>query len=124
MENKISKIVVVDSNEGFSQSIKDYFLESKNDLRVVSCFNNIIDAIDYISDNEVDIVVADIMIPNADGYDLISEIKLLGLAKEPKIIIAFNKSYNSITIINILGKYFKIIYFFVSNIFTRFKISL
>ena len=87
MEKKISKIIVVDSNDNFCQSIKDYFLESENNLRVVGTFNNIVDAIDYISDKEVDIVISDIVIPNADGYDLISEIKNLGLNRSPKIVI-------------------------------------
>ena len=68
--------------------LKDYFLESKEDLRVVATFGNIIDAIEYISDNHVDIVITDIVLPNADGYDLISEIKALGLEHEPKVVIA------------------------------------
>ena len=88
MEKRISKIVVVDSNESFCKSLKDYFLESKEDLRVVSTFNNIVDAVEYISDNVVDIVICDIVIPNADGYDLINEIRSLGLAHEPKIVVA------------------------------------
>jgi len=87
MEKRISKIVVVDSNESFCQGLKDYFLESRQDLRVVNTFSNIVDAIDYISDNPVDIVITDIIIPNADGYDLISEIKRQNLSKEPKIIV-------------------------------------
>ena len=92
MEKRISKIVVVDSNESFCQGLKDYFLESRGDLRVVSSFSNIVDAIDYIGDNNVDIVITDIIIPNADGYDLISEIKQLNLAKEPKIIVCSSLS--------------------------------
>lgn len=88
MEKRISKIVIVDANESFCQGVKDYFMESREDLRVVATFNNLVDAVEYISDNQVDIVICDIIIPNADGYDLISEIKRLGLAKEPKIIIA------------------------------------
>lgn len=87
MEKRISKIVVVDSNESFCQGLKDYFLESRQDLRVVSTFSNIVDAVDYISDNNVDIVITDIIIPNADGYDLINEIKRQNLSKEPKIIV-------------------------------------
>lgn len=87
MEKKISKIVVVDSNESFCQSVKDYFLESREDLRVVNTFNNIIDAVEYISDNHVDIVITDIILPNADGFDLITEIGRLGLAFNPKIIV-------------------------------------
>ena len=51
MENKISKIVVVDGNEDFSERLKEYFLESRSDIRVSATFNNVIDAIDYISDN-------------------------------------------------------------------------
>lgn len=88
MEKKISKIVVVDGNESFSERVKDYFLESTKDIRVSATFNNVIDAIDYISDNYVDIIITDLIIPNADGFDLISEIKRLGLEKTPKIIVA------------------------------------
>ncbi len=88
MEKRISKIVVVDSNESYCQGLRDYFLESKNDLRVVATFSNLVDAIDYISDNEIDVVISDIVLPNADGFELISEIKALGLSHEPKILIA------------------------------------
>lgn len=88
MENKISKIVVVDSNEKFCEGLKSYFLESRHSLRVVASFGNIIDALDYISDNAVDIVITDIVIPNADGFDLISEIKNLGLGRDIKIVVA------------------------------------
>lgn len=88
MEKRISKIVVVDSNDGICQGLKDYFLESRNDLRVVASFSGLVDAIDYISDNDVDVVICDIVLPNADGFELISEIRSLGLKTEPKIIIA------------------------------------
>lgn len=87
MENKISKIVVVDSNENYCEGLKGFFLESRQNLRVVATFNNIIDAIDYISDNVVDIVITDIVLPNADGFDLISEIKNLRLGRDIKIIV-------------------------------------
>lgn len=87
MEKRISKIVVVDSNDAFCQGLKDYFLESRENLRVVSSFNNVIDAVDYISDNLCDIVITDIVLPNADGYDLIRELKALGLNPMPKIVI-------------------------------------
>lgn len=87
MENKFSKIVVVDSNDSFCEGVKGYFLESRHNLRVVASFGNLVDAIDYISDNDVDIVITDIVIPNADGFDLVAEIKRLGLAKDIKVII-------------------------------------
>lgn len=87
MEKKISKIVVVDGNESASERVKDYFLESRSDIRVSATFNNVIDAIDYISDNYVDVIITDLIIPNADGFDLIGEIRRLGLEKTPKIIV-------------------------------------
>ena len=87
MEKRISKIVVVDANETFAMGLKDYFLESREALRVVATFGNIVDAIEYISDNDIDIVITDIVLPNADGYDLIQEIRALGLAKMPKIVV-------------------------------------
>lgn len=87
MEKRISKIVVVDSNANFCQGLKDYFMESRADLRVVATFGTLVDAIDYISDNPVDIVITDIIIPNADGFDLMQEIHNLGLEREPKIVV-------------------------------------
>ena len=87
MEKKMSKIVVVDASEKYCEVMKDYFMESRNDLRVTATFNNVIDAIDYISDHDVDVVITDIIIPNADGFDLIAEINRLGLAKTPKIFV-------------------------------------
>ena len=87
MEKKISKIIVVDSNEKYCEMMKDYFLESRQDLRVVASFGSVIDAIDYISDNSVDVIITDIIIPNADGFDLINEVRALGLEKMPKIIV-------------------------------------
>ena len=87
MEKRISKIVVVDVNEVYAMGLKDYFLESRENLRVVATFGNIVDAIEYISDNDIDIVITDIVLPNADGYDLIQEIRALGLAKMPKIVV-------------------------------------
>jgi len=88
MEKRISKIVVVDSNDSFCQGVKDYLLESSANLRVVASFNNLVDAVEYISDNQVDIIICDIVIPNSDGYELINEIRALGLEHEPKIIVA------------------------------------
>ena len=63
-------------------------MESRKDLRVVATFNNLVDAVEYISDNQVDIIICDIVIPNSDGFELISEIKALGLVNTPKIIVA------------------------------------
>lgn len=88
MENKISKIVVVDSNELFCEGLRGYFLESRHNLRVVATFNNVNNALEYIRENQVDIVVTDIVIPNADGFGLISSIKSLGIDKDIKIIIS------------------------------------
>ncbi len=87
MEKRISKIVVVDPNANYCQGLKDYFMESSADLRVVATFGNVVDAVEYISDNAVDIVITDIIIPNADGFDLMQEIHRLGLEREPKIVV-------------------------------------
>lgn len=87
MEKKITKIVIVDANDTYAQGLRDYFLESRENLRVVASFGSIVDAVEYISDNNVDIVITDIVLPNADGYDLINGIKALGLEHNPKIVV-------------------------------------
>ena len=83
--NEKRKIVVVDNNNELQRGIKTFY-ESDDAVEVVDTFNDVNKTIDYVKENNVDIVVTDLVLPNADGYALIEGLK--ALPNCPKIIVA------------------------------------
>ena len=83
--NEKRKIVVVDNNNELQKGIKTFY-ESDDAVEVVDTFNDVNKTIDYVKENNVDIVVTDLVLPNADGYALIEGLK--ALPNCPKIIVA------------------------------------
>ena len=85
MENKQIKIILVDNNDQMRNSIKQQITNDK--LLVVADFSEAVSAINYIKENEVDVVVSDIVLPNIDGYEFLEAINKLGLINKPKMLI-------------------------------------
>ena len=83
--NEKRKIVVVDNNNELQRGIKTFY-ESDDAVEVVDTFNDVNKTIDYVKENNVDIVVTDLVLPNADGYALIEGLK--ASPNCPKIIVA------------------------------------
>ncbi len=83
--NEKRKIVVVDNNNELQRGIKTFY-GSDDAVEVVDTFNDVNKTIDYVKENNVDIVVTDLVLPNADGYALIEGLK--ALPNCPKIIVA------------------------------------
>ena len=87
MEKKISKVIIVDGNDDYCKLCKDYFLESQSGIKVVATFSGVDDAIEYIKLGNVDVVLLELVLPNADGYKFISTLNELHLSTKPKIIV-------------------------------------
>lgn len=83
--NEKRKIVVVDNNNELQNGIKEFY-KSNDNVEVVDTFNDVGKAIEYVTNNSVDVVVTDLVLPNADGYALIEALK--PLPNSPKIIVA------------------------------------
>jgi len=78
-----NKIVVVDNNEEFVNGLKEFY--STKDVEILNTFNDINNALNFIKNNTIDVVITDLIIPNGDGFYLIEEIKKLPNA--PKVIV-------------------------------------
>ena len=85
METKQTKIILVDNNEQMRENIKKQLTSDK--ILVVADFNDAVSAINYIKENEVDVIVTDIVLPNIDGYEFLEAINKLGLVNKPKILV-------------------------------------
>ena len=83
---KTYKIVAIDNNMDLSNGIKNYYGE-EGEFKVVESFNDVQTAVEYIESNEVDVVVTDLLLSNADGFYLLEQLKEKDV-KMPKIIIA------------------------------------
>lgn len=75
------KCIIIDDEPLAINVIKNY-LDHLNDLELVSTFNNAIEGLDYLKDNDVDLIFLDINMPLLDGLSFIKS-----LTKKPLIII-------------------------------------
>ena len=66
------KILVVDDEKLIRNVIKEYFLNEKFDLLEAE---NGFDALRVLSENKVDLIILDIMMPKIDGYECLKEIR-------------------------------------------------
>lgn len=85
METTLKKVVLVDNNEAMRESIKKQITNDK--IEIVADFSEAVKAINYIKENEVDVIVTDIVLPNIDGYEFLEAINKLGLINKPKTLI-------------------------------------
>ena len=80
-----TKIVLVDNNEQMRTSIKQQM--KGEEVKIVADFSDAISALNYIKDNDVDVIITDIVLPNIDGYEFMEAINKQGLANKPKILV-------------------------------------
>lgn len=104
---KSIRLVVVDSNEEVTSSIKKYFSENAV-IDVVSCFNNGIDALNYLINHEsdYDTVVMDIMLPEMDGITLLENIKNRKLNKKIIVLSTYKEDYTIKKLISLGVNYY------------------
>ncbi len=88
MEN--IRLIVVDSEEEVTNSIKKYFGVS-NSFTVVSSFKDGQKAFDYISENKdkFDVLITDLLVPNIDGLALITKLKKMNIDKKCIVLSSY-----------------------------------
>ncbi len=68
------RCLIIDDEPLAINVIKNY-LEYINDIEIVNTFSNAIDAIDFLKDNQIDLIFLDINMPLLDGINFIKTIK-------------------------------------------------
>ncbi|MBE5735376.1 MAG: sporulation transcription factor Spo0A [Clostridiales bacterium] len=82
MENK--KIVLLDSNDNDRMELSNRLKEEK-DIEVQKCFADAKEAMDYILNNDVDLVITDMLLQNSDGFALLEGLREHGI--DTKVIV-------------------------------------
>ena len=83
--NASCKIILIDNSEQMRESIKEQ-LKNTNIL-VMADFADAVSALSYLKENEVDVVVTDIVLPNIDGYEFLENLNKLEKENKPKVLI-------------------------------------
>lgn len=86
MENKTTKIVLIDNNDNTRKDLVEQ-LKTKDNFDVCADFNGAEQALRYILNNEVDVVITDLVLPNIDGYTFLEKLKQMNLPHTPKVIV-------------------------------------
>ena len=96
-------IVLVDDEEMVVTSIKS-FLTLETDY-VVESFTSPADALGYIENNTVDVVVSDYLMPDIDGISFLAQVKELQPQATRILLTGYADKENAIKAINDVGLY-------------------
>ena len=71
------KIVIVEDEVRSADNLAKYIEDCFPDVRVSGVFYNAVTALDYLKKHEIDILFTDICMPNMDGLELISQVRIV-----------------------------------------------
>lgn len=92
--NKIINVVAIDDNETILSSVRKYFKDS-NEVKVVGCFNNGKEGLNYLINNpsDYDVILMDILMPQIDGIKMLEEINKRNIDKKIIVLSSFKDDY-------------------------------
>lgn len=97
------RILIVDDEEMILSSLRAFFsLES--DYEIIT-FSTPEDAAEYVSDNPIDLVISDFLMPNMDGIQFLSHVKAADPLATRILLTGFADKENAIKAINEVGIY-------------------
>jgi response regulator RpfG family c-di-GMP phosphodiesterase len=97
------KILLVDDEEIVTTSIRS-FLNLETEYEVVT-FNSPLAALEFVRQNQVDLVVSDFLMPEMDGIEFLAEVKRVQ-PQAPRILLTgYADKENAIKAINDVGLY-------------------
>jgi len=99
--NDISTIVIVDDEEMVLTSLSS-FLELETDYSVKT-FTSVSEALGYITNNEVNLVISDYLMPEMDGISFLAKVKEIKPDIPRIILTGYADKENAIKAINDVG---------------------
>jgi len=102
-DSKTQVVLLVDDEEMVVTSIKS-FLTLETDYEVVS-FTSPKEALDFVKDNRVDLVISDYLMPDIDGIQFLAEIKEMQPEATRVLLTGYADKENAIKAINDVGLY-------------------
>ncbi len=97
--NKI-KVLMIDDNTQLIEAVKEYFKSSKQ-IEVSSSASDGVEGLKHIEDDQYDVIILDLIMPNKDGLYVLEQMKNKNLCKN--VIVA--TSYNTQEVIREVSDY-------------------
>ncbi|WP_242083634.1 response regulator [Aestuariivivens sediminis] len=89
------RLIIADDHELFRNGLKE-LLKNHNDVEVVNCASDGVELLEFIkTDNNIDIILLDITMPNMDGFEVLKRLKHLNNTIKP-IVISMHDAGNYI----------------------------
>lgn len=90
----MKKVILVEDNKIERENII-FALSQIGSVTLLECFHNGAEALEYLKNNDIDIVITDIQMPEMDGIELIKNIRELAINAEVIIISGHNDFDNA-----------------------------
>jgi len=100
---KQNKIVIVDDEMIVTSSLKT--LLSFEDNFIPNTFNNPFDALEYIKNNQIDLVISDFLMPGMNGIEFLSSVKKIHPESSLILLTGYADKESAIQAINDVGIY-------------------
>lgn len=84
--NEKIKVVVADFDRNFVNSLCGYMQETKK-IEVVGCAYDGLDAVSFVKNNDVDVLIMDLVLPSIDGIGVLERLSRIKAEKRPHVII-------------------------------------
>ena len=76
-----AKILILDDDEIATKALK-LLIKTQTDYRVVA-YNSAFEALEYIKENDLDLVISDFVMPEMNGIEFLSEVKKIKSSVTP-----------------------------------------
>ena len=96
MDNGIINIVIIEDNKELNNSIR-YYLGLNDRFNIIGCAYDGIEGLRILNENQVDVVLLDIVLPELDGIKILEEFKDVRGPARPKFIMFTAVSAESFT---------------------------
>lgn len=104
------KVLIVEDNLVYIKKILNSIINKIDIIHIKHIATNIKEALEIIYNNEIDLIILDLKLPDGNGLDLLKKIKSLNNIKKINIIILSDykelvtNEYKDCNIINTIGK--------------------
>ena len=79
------RVAILDNNLQMIDHIKNNIEDSN--LKVDVKFDNVEDALNFLQENEIDVILTDIVLSKEDGFSFLNKLNNLNLSNPPKVIV-------------------------------------
>lgn len=96
MQETTIKIALADDNKDFSQILKE-FLNKQEDMEVIGCAANGMEACELIKNYEPDVLILDVIMPYLDGIGVLENIQTMNNINKPLVVMLSAVGQDKIT---------------------------